>query len=346
MNSRARAAWMAMLLAGAAGATPLAPIDGKAYTGAQQLVPIAHGRKLNLYCVGQGGPTVIFDAGLTDPLNVWAYVQAAIAGRMRACSYDRAGVGYSDPGVRPATSVNMVDDLHQLLTAAAIAPPYLLVAHSSGALNARLYAYYYPQEVAGMVLVDPTVENQTDAFRRLAAPKSTAEQWDALTIEPGLTMRRNCIRAAEVGIVPGSARADECGFPQYPQLSGAVQEATIRFQLQPAFQRAQLAEEEQVFRYSAEQVRAAHASYGNLPLEVLSRSPWPPPKNATPERLALSHARYALWLQLHRSVAALSARGTHTVVVDAGHAIQLEQPQAVIDAILRVRAGIGPDLDK
>lgn len=312
-------------------------IDGPAYTHPQRLVEIEPGRRLNLYCIGSGSPAVIFDAGLTDPINVWGYVQPVVARYTRACSYDRAGVGFSDAGRRPATSANIVDDLHRLLVAAAVEPPYVLVGASYGGMNARLYAYTYPSEVAGMVLIDPIDENQTEGYRNLDPEQRTPEQWNAYAIEPSLEMRRDCIAEANKGFVKGTEPFRKCSFSQYPQLSEAVQAATIEFQMLPAFQKAQLSEEESVFRASAEELRAARRPYGDLPLIVLTKSAAPPPKNSlTPEQLALREARYRLWVNLHANVAALSTRGVHEIVQDSGHGIQLEQPDAVNTAISKV----------
>jgi pimeloyl-ACP methyl ester carboxylesterase len=329
-------AWT-LLISPAAIAYDGPPIDGQMYTQPQQLVEIEPGRRLYLYCVGSGSPTVVFDSGLTDPINVWGYVQPLISKTTRTSSYDRAGVGFSDAGTRPATSANIVDDLHRLLIGAAIKPPYVLVSHSSGGLNVRLYAYTYPSEVVGMVLVDPTVEDQAEGYRKLDPKKRTPEQWNTDTIEPGLRERRECIAASIEGIAPGTELFTKCSFPQYPQLSEAVQAATIQFQMQPAFQRAQLSEEANVFRASADQVRAARRSYGAMPLIVLTRSSGPPPKDPlTPEQLVHKEARYKLLIELHDEVANLSTRGVNEIVPGAGHAIQLEKPGAVTDAILRV----------
>jgi ADP-ribose pyrophosphatase YjhB (NUDIX family) len=78
---------------------------------------------------GLGSPAVVFDSGLGDGTRVWGLIQPDIAKHTRACSYDRAGLGFSDPPIRPSTSANAVDDLHRLLHAAHVGPPYILVGH-------------------------------------------------------------------------------------------------------------------------------------------------------------------------------------------------------------------------
>jgi pimeloyl-ACP methyl ester carboxylesterase len=160
-----------------------AVIDDPAYTHPQRLVELEPGRRLNLYCTGKGSPTVIFDSGGGDETIAWATVQPVIAGHTQACSYDRAGLGFSDPGKRTSDSANIVDDLHRLLTAAAIKPPYVLVGASYGGLNVRLYADTYPTDVAGMVLVDSTSEDWKEEELKRNRPV-----WAAWPAECGVRM--------------------------------------------------------------------------------------------------------------------------------------------------------------
>jgi pimeloyl-ACP methyl ester carboxylesterase len=113
------------------------------------------GRALYVSCTGTGTPTVVLEAGGGNTADTWAQVQPEIARFTRVCSYDRAGLGQSDPaptGVR--TVQDSVDDLHALLAAADISGPIVLAGHSFGGLIVRLYASQYPNEVAGLVLVD------------------------------------------------------------------------------------------------------------------------------------------------------------------------------------------------
>lgn len=101
-------------------------------------------RRLWIACSGEGGPTVVMDAGVNSGSQVWKLVQPDIVAVTRVCVYDRAGLGRSDPIPRPRTSQEVVDDLHGLLTNAGVAAPYVLVAHSFGGLNVRLYAGSVP----------------------------------------------------------------------------------------------------------------------------------------------------------------------------------------------------------
>src|SRR5579862_5399106 len=100
------------------------------YLHPQRLVAIESSRRVNVYCKGTGSPTVVFDSGRGDDLMVWALVQPTVSAETRACSYDRAGLGFSDPSSRARTSANAVEDLHRLLRAAHLPPPYVLVGHS------------------------------------------------------------------------------------------------------------------------------------------------------------------------------------------------------------------------
>jgi pimeloyl-ACP methyl ester carboxylesterase len=114
------------------------------------------GRSLYLECAGKGSPTVVMDSGLGNTHETWESVAPAVRKLTRTCTYDRANLGKSDSAGKPRTGEDVVGDLHRLLEAAVVRPPYLLVGHSFGGLNVRLFAAQHPAEVSGMVLVDPT----------------------------------------------------------------------------------------------------------------------------------------------------------------------------------------------
>lgn len=126
--------------------------------------------RLHIHCSGDGLPSVILDAGLNDGYRSWEMIQEAIAEHTRVCSYSRAGRGRSEPGPSPRTSRRIVEELHTLLKNADIKPPYVLVGHSFGGMNMRVFAHRYPSEVAGLVLIDtPHEHHRTRLLDRLPA---------------------------------------------------------------------------------------------------------------------------------------------------------------------------------
>jgi len=114
------------------------------------------GRSLYLECVGEGAPTIVMETGLGGDHSAWEQVVPELRGANQTCTYDRANVGERDQAPTPRTSADVVADLHGLLEAAGIPAPYVLVGHSFGGISMRLYASTYPDDVAGLVLVDPT----------------------------------------------------------------------------------------------------------------------------------------------------------------------------------------------
>jgi len=318
---------LALCSPGIAVAKSNAVASDDAYTHAQTLVDVDHGRRLNLYCLGEGSPAVVFDAGLGDTTAKWALVQPAIAEHTRTCSYDRAGLGFSDPAERPGTSASSADDLHRLLRAAHVAPPYIMVGHSLGGMNVRLYADQHLSEVAGMVLVDPSHEDQSSRIWAIAGPGKRAE-WDAYLVD-----RRTCITSARTGFVPGSEQFKTCTFGHDDYAGPAINAVLLQMHESVAFQQAVSWEQENVFYASADEVRAARRSYGDMPLIVLTRSPQP---KGPDETQVQRDAKTRIWEELHDQIAALSTRGVNRTVTDTGHYIQFDQPQVVIHAILEV----------
>jgi pimeloyl-ACP methyl ester carboxylesterase len=145
------------------------PVEAAPIDGAVQLVDIG-GRHLALRCSGKGEPTVILEAGLTASSLSWHLVQPGIAEFTRVCSYDRANIGRSDPAQGPRTAQDAADDLAALLSAAHIPGPYILVGASFGGHIVRLFAAQHPGEIAGIVLVDASHEDQEARMARVLSP--------------------------------------------------------------------------------------------------------------------------------------------------------------------------------
>jgi pimeloyl-ACP methyl ester carboxylesterase len=137
--------------------------DRRAHPMPGQLVDIG-GYKLHIFCEGRGSPSVILDSGLGDTFVSWQKVQPEIAKFARVCSYDRAGLGYSDSSPHSRTSKVIAEELHALLHRAAVPPPYILVGHSMGGFDVRLFASLHPGEVAGLVLIDASHPDQEKRF--------------------------------------------------------------------------------------------------------------------------------------------------------------------------------------
>ena len=128
--------------------------DARAYPAPGRMIDVG-GHRLHINCIGTGTPTVVIDAGWGDSSVAWSsWVQPAAARTTRVCTYDRAGMGYSEPGPLPRTAERFAQELHTLLTRAGEPGPYVLVGHSLGGALVRVYAHDYPAEVAGVVLID------------------------------------------------------------------------------------------------------------------------------------------------------------------------------------------------
>ncbi len=195
-----------------------------------ELVDIG-GRRLHLWREGEGGPTVVVAPSLAEPGHGWAEVQRHLAERTTVVLYDRAGLGWSDPGPWP-TGRRMADDLHALLGAASIPPPYVLVGHSLGGLLVRLYAARYPEQVAGLVLVD---SSHPDQHRRLRV-----HSWQFSRPRWWLRVARSAVRP--LGLVRLRARGAE--IPPYLRrgLPPELTKAAMAMRLSTRRQRANLRE--------------------------------------------------------------------------------------------------------
>jgi pimeloyl-ACP methyl ester carboxylesterase len=139
--------------------TPTPALGGVRETS--RLVTIGGGRTLFLDCVGSGSPTVVLEAGFGAGTRDWEAVQPTLGRTTQTCAYDRAGIGNSIAGRGTRDAAAEIDDLEQLLVAAHIDPPYVLVGHSYGGLLARLFAQAHAADTAGIVLVDSMGRDQT-----------------------------------------------------------------------------------------------------------------------------------------------------------------------------------------
>jgi pimeloyl-ACP methyl ester carboxylesterase len=138
---------------------------------------VVDGHRLFGLLSGEGETTVILDAGLGSTSEDWIKIQPEVSRFSKVISYDRAGLGRSEKAPIPRTCKDMICDLRNLLVAASLHPPYILVAHSWSGINARWYANQYPDELVGMVLIDAVHENKYERFEKILSEEQANRMW-------------------------------------------------------------------------------------------------------------------------------------------------------------------------
>ena len=318
----------------ATAAAPAAPGDRR-YTHPGRLVR-AGSVTLNLVCEGRGTPTVVFDAGWEDWAPSWALVQPAITAHTRACSYDRAGAGFSSPGRMPRTSVEIARELHAALHAAGIPGPYLLVGHSFGSYNTRAFADLYMPEVYGLVLVDGEDGDVTSPKERAADDRHFA------SIVGELRACRDALAAGRpLPMLPpsplGAATCNQQFFRGLPEraFSPALNAALLHITRTKLALYDEVISEMTEMPYDAQWLIAHRRLFGNRPVRVLTAQNHTYDTARTPPAVHRKHL--ASEHELARDQAhwlSLSTNSRQIYAYRSGHYIQLDQPYIVIDAVL------------
>jgi pimeloyl-ACP methyl ester carboxylesterase len=289
--------------------------DARRFPEPGRLVDVG-GFRLKLNCTGAGSPTVVLESGFGDVLPEWQSVQPGIAKFARVCSYDRAGYGGSDPGPMRRTSAQIAQELHSLLQNAEEKPPFVLVGHSFGGYDVRVFNGEFPSEVAGMILVDSVQEDQY----QLLPP-----DWQQVLAD----MEKHCRRQARL-----APFLVDLGIGRL-MLRARGQDENSYLILQSKYLKARASEIENV-HISAEQARAA-GSLGDKPLIVLTAGQEPP---IGPGLTAQDvHDYQRIWVDdLQLRLARLSSRGRRELIADSSHDIPSDRPDSVVNAVQEVRA--------
>jgi pimeloyl-ACP methyl ester carboxylesterase len=266
------------------------------------------GYSLHIYCVGQGSPTVVLDGGSGEMSADWVLVQREVSDTTRVCAYDRAGMGWSETGPEPRDAKQISNELHALLEGANIDGPYVLVGHSFGGLYMQTYAARYPDEVAGVVLVD---SSQPDQFSHQPVARDSYEPQEFAVAS--LLARLGIVRLLSK-FAPAPPELPHKQRAQIDALSPSTRQvSTYSLELRATPQ-------------SATQTRGLR-SLGDKPLAVVTAG------TQEPE-----------WLKLQDDLVTLSSDSTHRVVEGATHTSLLYERSdaqassaAIVDVVAAVR---------
>ena len=259
-------------------------------------------RQIHLLCQGQGSPAVILESGIPGSSLGWASVIEDIASFATVCAYDRAGYGWSQSGPEPRTISNIARELRDLLRTAGVDPPYILAGHSFGGLVVQLYASQFPDEVAGMVLVDsshPDLARRPGQFEQIA----------------GVAFRLKLL--APLGIPRLMFDPPPAGSPESRSSSVRTMEKEILSTTRSFWT---IASEMKGLRESLNQAAEDPPRLGRKPLVVLTEG---------------QHRR-EFWHAMQEKLTKLSDASEWHVVNGAGHFIHRDKPDIMVDAVRRV----------
>jgi pimeloyl-ACP methyl ester carboxylesterase len=311
---------LALAVAGAIYQAIATELAERAYPPPGEMVDVG-GYSLHINCVGQESPTVVLDAGSGLFSAQWVRVQRQVSGTTRVCAYDRAGLGWSEMGPDPRDAKQITSELHTLLGKAGIEGPYVLVGHSLGGMYMQTYAARYPEEVAGVALVDSSTD--PDQFgQRPEAQDSNEPQKQPSAVVSQLE-RFGISLPARLGVVRLLSNLDPAS-PELPPKQRAQTDALAPSTRQSTTFVLEFLAPTQTLRLGSP------GSLGSKPLAVVTA-----PKQAEPG-----------WLKHQDKLATLSSDSIHRVVKGATHESLLYEKrdaQATSAAIVEVVAAVRND---
>jgi pimeloyl-ACP methyl ester carboxylesterase len=278
------------------------------------------GHRLHIYAAGKGSPAVVFESGGGSWSLDWHLVQAEVAKFTRACSYDRAGFGWSESGPKPRTSLQIATELHTLLEKSEVEKPCILVGASFGGHTVRLFAKNYPDEVAGIILLDA---------RHEAIDSKMPPAWKKME-SAGKGMNQVMLLASKAGVLNllGRTMGEKAAPPIVSKLPAELRPMYLSVGYQSKYFQSNL-DELAAISESDRQVSAS-GSLGSLPLIVV--------RHGIPDLFARMPADQAVkaeqvWQELQADLARLSSNSQLLVAEKSGHGIQTDQPELVVAAI-------------
>lgn len=281
-----------------------------------------NGHLMHIYCMGSGSPTVVIDAGNGSFSVEWAPIQQEASQFTRVCTYDRAGYGWSEAGPQPRDGTQVVSELHDLLQAANEAGPYLLVGHSLGGVHVRLFAAQYPDEVAGMILIDTAYPlTITPDFEKQM--QSSIGFYQAMNLMTSTGLLRIIGPLGGEDSIPATAR----------KLPSDVQEVYLNLLLDPN-QYVTASEEMQSLTQTFEQtslVLSGEHPFGDMPLIVLTAGKTTAP-GSTPfneQYIQVPESQFQVQLELAKQ----SSKGEQRILIESSHSVHLDAPEDVVKAI-------------
>lgn len=316
--------------------TSAVDVPASAYEHAQALIPLPDGRRLNLFCMGTGTPVVMLEAGLGDDSLSFRRVQGRLAAVTRVCSYDRAGMGFSDPSDAPSTAAHAVDDLHALIRQALIPLPVVLVGHSDGGLYAAFYAAEFPQDAAGLVLIDPDSFGLDESATKVL-DQPWLDQWRAGT-RSEIGQARTCLALAQGGaLARAPARYPDC-MDNPPNADPALHRLLDAQLARPSEQEAISTETQDTDPPPNRDLSDAelafqrlHFDFGDKPIIVLSGTDelggLPPSQRAKVTKAMLAN---------EAAMAAYSTQGRQILVDSKSEYLQTHAPDVVVRAVTEV----------